>query len=299
MSTGNASISVVVPTYNCGAFIAEAIDSILAQTRVPDQIIVVDDGSTDDTEQVVGRYPQVEYIGQRNGGVSAARNTGLDAARGEFVTFLDADDRWRPAFVERLHGLLATEPTAVFAFANFVRFEHPSGKMLKEQFVYYPELRGVPHRIESPAAFATLIGCGEFPAFTQVMMFRRDALDGLRFDPTLKFCEDAHFVLRAAMHGSVLFTNEVLAEVRRHDSNSSRDVGEMSVYKLRSIQALEPYVSGANLGPYHDRLVKAHIDAAIYRVKSGFQHYRDGLKVPGSRRRKLKALVRMVLAPLL
>jgi glycosyltransferase involved in cell wall biosynthesis len=306
------SVSVIVPTYNCGQFIGQAIDSILGQTRPPEQIIVVDDGSTDDTEQVVRRYEhqRIEYIRQANAGVSAARNAGLDAAVGDLVTFLDADDRWRPTFVEHMRGYLIANPAAVCAFANFVRFDHETGDVLKDQFAYYPELQ-VPLQDEPTAAirsipkeyaFSALIGMGDIPAFTVVMMFRRSMIDGLAFDASLKVCEDTHFALRAFMRGDVPFTSEILCEVRRHGNNATREHHAIAVHKLRALKALAPFVSGnANLAAYRDRLVKAHVDAAIYQTKSGhirvgLRSFLDGFIVPSSPMRKLKGSVWVALA---
>ena len=114
--------SVVVPTYNSGRLVAEAVASILAQTVVPSEIIVVDDGSTDDTRVCLAPYAErIRYVRQENQGVSAARNRGIETARGEFVAFLDADDVWHPRKIElqiqafercpRL-GLLGTQPFA-------------------------------------------------------------------------------------------------------------------------------------------------------------------------------------------
>lgn len=297
-SSVRASVSVIVPTFNCARFLGEAVDSIIAQTIPVSQIIIVDDGSTDGTEQVVSRFidPRIEYIKQKNAGVSAARNTGLDAARGELVTFLDADDRWRPTFVERMESLLTTDPTAVCAFANFLRFDHETGRRMTDQFQYYPELRNVPNRIPENKAFDTLVSCGEFPAYTVVMMFRRALIAPLRFNTSLKLCEDAHFCLQAFMRGAVIFTDEVLADVRRHDGNASHEVGEMAIAKLEALRALDQHVAGKHVAAYHDRLVKAQVDAAIHRIRSGWRHYRECLSIPGSRRRKLKGLVRMALS---
>lgn len=298
-------VSVIVPAYNSGKFIAETIDSILSQTQVPNQIIIVDDGSTDNTEQVVKSFTdfRIQYIKQKNAGVSSARNTGLDAATNEFVTFLDADDRWRRPFVSRMYKMLLNDPDAVCAFSNFVRFEQANGIILaKSQFEYYTELNSFKGSknacLYKHHAFNHLVGCGEIPAYTQVMMFRRSLIPSLRFNTNLKICEDAHFALQAFMQGNVWFTEEILAEVRRHDNNVTRDISEMAVHKLNALKALAIHVRDDHSIAYYDRLVKAHIDAALYRVKAGVRYYRDGLRVPGSTTRKIKGFIRLLLSVL-
>jgi glycosyltransferase involved in cell wall biosynthesis len=96
-----ASVSVVIPTWNSAALVTQAIDSVLAQTVLPAEVIVIDDGSSDDTAARLTRYPgQVRYCYQANQGVSAARNRGLAEARGEWIAFLDADDVWHPRKLE-------------------------------------------------------------------------------------------------------------------------------------------------------------------------------------------------------
>jgi len=90
-------ISVIIPTYNRSAMLLRALESVRRQTLPPTEIIVVDDGSTDDTAKVITReFPEVQYIHQENSGVSSARNTGINAARGEWIAFLDSDDEWLP-----------------------------------------------------------------------------------------------------------------------------------------------------------------------------------------------------------
>jgi glycosyltransferase involved in cell wall biosynthesis len=304
-------VSVIVPSYNGGHFLAQALDSILAQTVEPEQIVIVDDGSTDDTELVVRRYkdPRIEYIKQAHAGVAAARNAGLNAARGEFVTFLHADDRWGPEFVERLHGFLAEDPTAACAFANFVLFSHQTGKIVRDQFPSYPELRrpvllrDVPTafaRIPKERAFGIMVSCNEIPSYTQVMMFRRASIESLRFEPTLVLGADTHFALRTFLEGGVIFTDEVLAEVRLYDHK--RSAAETAVHKLNSLKALAPHVTRTlDLAAYHERLVKAHIDAALDqtnagRVRAGLRTYRAALRIPGSPLRKIKGSMRLGLA---
>ncbi|HEY0684640.1 MAG TPA: glycosyltransferase [Steroidobacter sp.] len=308
-----ASISVIVPSFNSARFIGEALDSILAQSLQPEQIVVVDDGSTDDTADVVRRYKdrRIQYIRKEHGGISSARNVGLDAARGEYISFLDADDRWRPIFLETMHAYLSEDPTVASVFSNFVRFQHPSGQLLSDQFQSYPEikrpalLRDAPYahgRIPKEKAFSALVACGDIPAYTQVMMFRRSMIEHLRFEPTLTLGEDTNFVLKAYLAGGVVFTDAVLAEVRRHDANATLDQGEMVIHKLNGLKALAPHVTReTDLRAYRDRLVRAHIDAALYqtrlgRVRAGLRTYRETFRISGSALRKLKGSMRMAMA---
>jgi glycosyltransferase involved in cell wall biosynthesis len=115
-------ISVIIPAYNAADYIGRAIESVLAQTHRPDEIIIVDDGSTDETADVIKRYgAAVRYIWQKNAGPSAARNAGIRAARGEWVAFLDADDEWLPERLQLQLALLNRNRDLVWAAANFYR----------------------------------------------------------------------------------------------------------------------------------------------------------------------------------
>ena len=104
-------VTVVVPAYNSSAFLRQAVDSALGQTYPFVEVIVVDDGSTDGTTEVVAGYgSKIVFIHQRNAGVAAARNTALRVARGELVAYLDADDVWDPDKVRRQVEFLAAHP---------------------------------------------------------------------------------------------------------------------------------------------------------------------------------------------
>jgi glycosyltransferase involved in cell wall biosynthesis len=111
MPTDYPLVSVVIPTYNYGRYVAQAVDSALTQTYPAVEVIVVDDGSTDDTRQRLAGYEgRIRYIHQQNQGLSAARNTGIRAATGEFVAFLDSDDAFHPRKLEIQMGVLAADP---------------------------------------------------------------------------------------------------------------------------------------------------------------------------------------------
>ena len=115
------TVSVVIPAYNVETYIGRAIDSVLAQTRQPDEIIVVDDGSTDKTADVIKSYgSKVHYIHQENGGASVARNTGIEAARSEWIAFLDADDEWLPEKLQLQIEHLKRNPDLIWTYSNYI-----------------------------------------------------------------------------------------------------------------------------------------------------------------------------------
>jgi len=113
------TVSVVIPAYNVEDYIGRSIDSVLAQTCLPDEVIVVDDGSTDNTAGIVKKYgQQVHYIYQPNAGLSAARNTGIKTANSEWIAFLDADDEWLPEKLQLQLELLKQNKELFWASCN-------------------------------------------------------------------------------------------------------------------------------------------------------------------------------------
>lgn len=131
-------VSIIIPTYNREHMLAKAIESAINQTYPNKQIIVVDDGSVDNTHALVARYPQVEYFFQQNGGQGKARNTGLHHAKGYYIASLDSDDSWNPDFLQRCIEKLENENIG-FVFANWLQVVndeesydyHASMKILK------------------------------------------------------------------------------------------------------------------------------------------------------------------------
>lgn len=304
-----SGISVIIPGYNNGAFIQETIQTVLDQTLRADEIIVIDDGSTDNTEQVVRsiRDERIQYHRQPNSGVSVARNNGLDRARGDYVSFLDADDRWRPTALETQYRLLQAAPDLICCFGNFIRFENDSGQVLADQFTFYPELAGVPTVtagdgvgvIIEKDAFRAIIPFSEFPAYTQTMMFRAEQIREVRFDRRLIRCQDADFVLRVMLRGRAAFTREILAEVRRHGGNATRDVGMMVLDQQRAIECVgaDPLVS-AHRAAYQQRLTRARFDAAGALLTRGrraeaMAYWRAALRDGGTVGQRLKGTARL------
>lgn len=141
-----APVSVVIPSYNSAAYVADAIESVLAQTLPAAEIIVIDDGSTDETAALLRRYRgRIRSIHQENGGVSAARNRGVHAANGDFIAFLDADDIWHPSKLEfqmqafnRIPSLGLLGTRYVVLPAPFPRIEEMPSDLY--QFIHWQQL---------------------------------------------------------------------------------------------------------------------------------------------------------------
>jgi glycosyltransferase involved in cell wall biosynthesis len=308
-----SSVSVIVPAYNAAAYVGEAIESLQTQTRPPDQIVVVNDGSTDNTAEIIASYcerdTRIEFIERKNGGISAARNSGLRRASGELIAFLDADDRWRPKMLETQLAVMEADRSLVCSFTNFVRFDHKTKQVLGDQFQYYEDLLSlqtragaVPHShiIESDP-FVALVARGEIPCFMQTTLFRASRLNDIRFNEALHLGEDYEYALRAYLRGGVAFVTEILADVRRHETNTTKDYHYFPVYKLEALRSIGKEVAGVpRLTAYRDRLVKGHIEAAcVLSRRSQFgdamKVYLAALRVPGSSKRKVKGGVRVAL----
>ena len=126
------SVSVVIPTYNYGRFIADAIRSVLAQSRPPSEIIVVDDGSTDETAFLVGTFGnRVRYIRQDNEGVCAARNRGVSESTSELIAFLDADDTWEPTNLEKQLARFESDEEIGLVHCGMREFDDETGETIR------------------------------------------------------------------------------------------------------------------------------------------------------------------------
>ncbi len=247
-------VSVIIPTYNYGHFLREAVDSVLNQTLRDLECIIVDDGSTDDTCRILASITdrRVVKTGTSRGGVSAARNHGLELCRGDFVAFLDADDRWRPAKLERQVALLSAEPDVDLVFTNFVRFTAEEG-LLPDQFSYVPELAGVAKRNTAGGGYVIegnpfdfLISTREAAAWVPTIVVRRAKTGSIRFPQGVRIGEDLHYLLNVAWKSRVLaYLPDPQVEVRRHRNNAyeARDIPDNIVNVLRMLEREAPFAS--------------------------------------------------------
>jgi glycosyltransferase involved in cell wall biosynthesis len=126
-------VSVIIPAYNAGKFLSRALESLFAQTRPAQEIIVVDDGSTDNTAEVAQSYgARIKYIHQANAGLSGARNTGIKAACGNWIAFLDADDEWLPEHLQMQVDHLRRNPHLVWTTSNFWRYFYEQNRKVPD-----------------------------------------------------------------------------------------------------------------------------------------------------------------------
>lgn len=284
-------VSVIIPTYNYGHFIREAVESVQRQTFSDLEIIVVDDGSTDGTQEVLARIgdPRLKVVRTANRGISAARNEGLDRAKGKYIAFLDADDRWRHEKLERQLRIMEAESTVVAVFCNFVRFDGKNAFRAEDQFVYYPELSTTP---SAPTAggclltadpFTTFITWNEFPTWVQATLFRASMVSDLRFadaqteDGRMIFAEDGHYCFRAYRRGRVAYVTAPLVEVRRHETNITKRTRALEARRVVHVEMraemlrrlIDEPLTPEQTAALRKRLYTSLSRLAVFRVRQG------------------------------
>ncbi len=208
-------VSVIIPTYNRNRFIVKAIDSVLSQTFTDYEIIVIDDGSIDETQITLKAYAtKIRYYYQNNSGVSSARNKGIGEARGEWVAFLDSDDEWEKSYLYTQVAQIKKFPNAVAHIVNAVTV-FPDG----EKSNHFEEIKllnsfGQEEYLIVEKPFRFIIE--HSPWFLQSSIMRCDLLlqTGI-FDPELSIAEDLDVIARMALKGMFTFCNKICVEIYR------------------------------------------------------------------------------------
>ena len=225
-------VSVIIPCYNQAPFLPDAIESALRQTHPRLEVIVVDDGSSDDSSRIAASYPEVRAVRQDNQGVASARNRGLRESSGQCVVFLDSDDRLRPRALEAGLEALQRNPNAAFSYgwADLIAadgsFLAPSHRRLLEGDQYANLLR-------------------QNLMQTLTLLFRREPLEATGGFPLgVDGAEDYELCLRLArLHGACA-CREVVADYRQHPASLSRRADVVSQALLRVLQRQAVHVSG-------------------------------------------------------
>jgi len=240
--TPNPLVSVVIPAYNAAAFVRTAVDSALAQSWPHTEVIVVDDGSTDDTAAVLGAYGDaIRVIGQRNGGLSNARNRGIREARGELVAFLDADDRWLPDKLARQVELMHAHPEVGFC-STCARIEAPDGT---------PVGTWPCPRIDGSLLQTLFVRNAAVPGSGSGVMVRKALFErtGL-FDESLRSLEDIDMWMRLAAVTAYACIDAPLTIIVKHPDSMSRNMTVMRAAALRVMHKNRALLPARDRGPH-------------------------------------------------
>jgi glycosyltransferase involved in cell wall biosynthesis len=207
-------VSVVIPVHNGERFIAQSVEAVLAQDHEPIELIVVDDGSTDTTAEIVARYPQVRYVRQDNAGPSAARNTGIEFSSGDLLTFCDCDDVYRKGKVSAQVRYLAAHPETSCVLVRHETFVEPGTE---------------------PPAWITMDDTG---VQVQSAMVRRAVIDAIGgYNADYRLTENMEWLGRMrAANLRIDVLDEVLVDRRLHGTNLSYERKGLQQGLLRSLR---------------------------------------------------------------
>jgi glycosyltransferase involved in cell wall biosynthesis len=226
-------VSVVTPCYNQGRFLGEAIESVLSQSYPHFETIVVDDGSTDETAEVASGYEEVRLIRQENRGLSGARNRGMSEAVGEYVVFLDADDRLLPGALEAGVRELEAHPECGMVAGH--------SKMIRADGSFLSVLR---HEPPDPDPYIALLAkCHIAPPASA--MYRRSVFETVGgFASGIDASADYEIYLRIARHFPIRRYDEAAAEYRMHGENMIRNPQLMLTSAIKVLRSQRPYTKG-------------------------------------------------------
>ena len=211
-------ISIIIPTYNRAKFLPRAIESVINQTFKDWELIIVDDGSTDKTSNVVKQYQdnRIRYIYQENSERSAARNNGIKHAKGKYICFLDSDDYYLSSHLEKLNNFIAetSEPKVMIITNSYIE----SNNVRKKQLLNYP---GQP----LPFLFKNFVT-------PNMVCIHRDIVQEFKFIEKYKFAywEDTHFWVRIAIYYPVLYNNNFTCVQVEHEQ---RSINKIEKHKLK------------------------------------------------------------------
>jgi glycosyltransferase involved in cell wall biosynthesis len=226
-------VSVVIPCYGQAHYLGDAIESVLAQSYPHLEIVVVDDGSMDNASSIASRYPGVRCVREDNSGMAGARNVGIRSTNGDFLVFLDADDRLLPEAIEAGLRALGQRPECAAAIGTYRRTAH-DGKPLPthEQPVVDRDQYGRLMR-------------DNWAGFPARAIYRRSLFEHVRtFDPALDAAADFGFNLAVVREFPVYSHPALVAEHREHGRNSSGDAGRMLVQTLAAMRQQRPHAKG-------------------------------------------------------
>ena len=222
-------VSVIIPCYNQSHFLPETVESVLAQTHPAYEIIAVDDESPDRSAEVIGRYAGVRYLRQQHGGVCVARNYGIAQASGDYLVFVDGDDRLLPHHLETCVAAFRAHPESAFVCGDYRWFG-------------MPDTWHVHNCAPLPTHYMTLLRFN-FIGPPCVAMFRRDSVQRVGgFQPGLEGTEDQDLYFQIIRTHAMHCHHTVIAEYRRHATQESQNWGKMLTAAMKTLQRQRPFV---------------------------------------------------------
>lgn len=231
-------LSIIVPLYNKAPYVKKALDSIVSQTFKDWECIIVDDGSTDGSAAICEKYINtasqtihntLHLIQQQNAGVAAARNNGVEASRGEYVCFLDADDWWEPTFLEEIDRLISEYPNAGIYATNYIYYKPGKTHValsLPRGYMNYPE---------------AYLQCGSMPVTSITTCMLRKVFDEMGgFSAGVKLGEDFLLWAKTALHYPIAFSEKPLAYYNNDVPASLRATRNIHAPQYHMLFLMEP-----------------------------------------------------------
>lgn len=250
-------VSVVIPSYNCGRFLSETLDSVLAQTFKEYEIIVADDGSTDNTEQIVKPYTdRITYLRGVNKGASAARNSGMKIARGELIAFLDADDLWDSEKLTAQVAFMDCHPEVGVSYTNCTFFDGlpPASTGFEERdsaLLRYghEQIAESGYILTSRSLLEEFLTIQAFPK-PSTLMVRRACFEKVGyFDESVYICEDTQICLRLAKYFRFGYVDRPLVRrrVRTDTLSSAANDRRYAAVHIQMFETLGHFVPLSNI----------------------------------------------------
>jgi len=274
------TVSVIIPTYQRPHWVKEAIESVLAQNYKDYEIIVVNDGSTDNTAEVLNQFQDTIKIitHKRNKGQAAARNTAIASSQGRYIAFIDDDDIWLPSKLEKTITLLEANQKIGLIYSDMFFFNE------KEVF---PEPQSKKQPLHLACVRWMLFLFGNIVPMPCTVVVRRESLDqvGL-FDETVNFCDDYDLWLRISEKWLLYYLDEPLAMYRLSETNASKDkeritrmvlaVKEKAIHRHSDYRRLSPHLLERGFYKYYFKLANLYIDRSEgEKVREVIRRYRQ------------------------